>query len=120
MRESRTYGSGGGRAMKRHVPTATQTPRVHHAARRRGGRVAARGARAAARRCRWIGFLMTGSLESPAASRAIVAAFRQRLRERGYLEGQNIDIEYRWAEGDDRSTSRDLRGIELRFVARWT
>ena len=51
MRESRTYGSGRGACHEMHVPTATQPPRVHHAARRRGGGVAARGARAAAERC---------------------------------------------------------------------
>src|SRR4051812_10596874 len=47
MRESRTYGSGRGACHEMHVPTATWAPRVHHAARRRGGFVAGWGARAA-------------------------------------------------------------------------
>src|SRR6185436_10079292 len=47
MRESRTYGSGRGACHEMHVPTATEA-RVHHAAERRGGRVAVRGAGAAA------------------------------------------------------------------------
>ena len=46
-----------------------------------------------------IGCLVTGSLESPEARRA-VAAFRQGLNERGYVEGQNIVIEYRGANGN--------------------
>jgi len=45
-----------------------------------------------------IGYLVTGSLESP-ETRISLDAFRQGLRERGYVEGQNIVIEYRAADG---------------------
>jgi ABC-type uncharacterized transport system substrate-binding protein len=45
-----------------------------------------------------VGFMVTGSLQSP-EQRSITDAFRQGLRERGYLEGQNIVIEYRAAAG---------------------
>jgi putative ABC transport system substrate-binding protein len=45
-----------------------------------------------------IGYLSLGSLESP-ETRASLDAFRQGLRERGYVEGQNIVIEYRSADG---------------------
>jgi ABC-type uncharacterized transport system substrate-binding protein len=43
-----------------------------------------------------IGFL---SSVSPAPFARMVAAFRQGLNETGYVEGQNVAIEYRWAEG---------------------
>jgi putative tryptophan/tyrosine transport system substrate-binding protein len=43
-----------------------------------------------------IGYLHTASPEPFAP---FVAAFRQGLREAGFIEGQNVAIEYRWAEG---------------------
>jgi putative tryptophan/tyrosine transport system substrate-binding protein len=43
-----------------------------------------------------IGFLNTGS---PQTRAHLTAALRQGLGELGYVEGQNVAIEYRWAEG---------------------
>jgi putative ABC transport system substrate-binding protein len=43
-----------------------------------------------------IGFLNGGSL---AAFSELVAEFRQGLAQAGYVEGQNVQIEYRWADG---------------------
>jgi putative tryptophan/tyrosine transport system substrate-binding protein len=44
-----------------------------------------------------IGWLSGGDSNS---SRSQVEGFRQGLRELGYVEGQNIVLEYRWAEGN--------------------
>jgi putative ABC transport system substrate-binding protein len=44
-----------------------------------------------------IGILAAASPDNAGAQR-MLAAFREGLRETGYVEGQNIAIEYRWAE----------------------
>src|SRR4051794_37616549 len=94
MRESRTYGSVRGACDETHVPTATP-PRGHHAARGRGG-LAARGTGTAGRPLPTIGFL---GESTQSGQRQWAAAFVQRLRELGWIEGRNFAIEYRWAEG---------------------
>jgi len=44
-----------------------------------------------------IGYLANGNATTSAPS---VEAFRQGLREFGWVEGQNVSIEYRWADGN--------------------
>ncbi len=43
-----------------------------------------------------VGFL---SARSAGESAGVLAGFRQGLREAGFVEGQNLAVEYRWAEG---------------------
>ena len=58
-----------------------------------------------------IGYISGGSASF---YQSILPAFREGLREQGYIEGQNVTIEYRWAEGDyDR-----LPAFATEFVSR--
>jgi ABC-type uncharacterized transport system substrate-binding protein len=58
-----------------------------------------------------IGYMRGGSASFYAP---ILPAFHDGLRETGYVEGENVRFEYRWAEGDyDR-----LPGFAAEFVSR--
>jgi putative tryptophan/tyrosine transport system substrate-binding protein len=46
-----------------------------------------------------IGWLSNLSVDSPILAQGGIAAFREGLSKAGYVEGQNVAIEYRWAEG---------------------
>ena len=63
-----------------------------------------------------IGFLTPASSVSMEGR---VAHFRQGLRELGYVEGQNITIDYRWAEGQEQrliDLARELVGLKVDVV----
>ena len=63
-----------------------------------------------------IGYL---GAESPAAFASRVRAFRQGLGETGYVEGRNVAIEFRWAEGQhDRlpALAADLVGRRVAVI----
>ena len=64
-----------------------------------------------------IGLLGSGT---PGSTAPGVAAFREGLSETGYVEGQNVAIEYRWAEGHyDRlpALAADLVGRRVDVIA---
>jgi putative ABC transport system substrate-binding protein len=63
-----------------------------------------------------IGYL---GISTPSLAARNVAAFRQGLSETGYVEGQNLAIEYRWTEGRfDRlpALAADLVGLKVDVI----
>jgi putative tryptophan/tyrosine transport system substrate-binding protein len=75
-------------------------------------------ARAQQKRVPVIGYLDSDSA-ARADSAALVAAFHEGLSETGYVEGQNVAIEYRWAEGRyDRlpAMAADLVGRKVDLI----
>jgi putative tryptophan/tyrosine transport system substrate-binding protein len=61
-----------------------------------------------------IGLLNGGSSKG---FQSLVAAFRQGLSESGYVEGQNLAIEYRWADGDYEKLPRLATDLVDRHVS---
>jgi len=61
-----------------------------------------------------IGFLHSGS---PEAFATFVTAFRKGLSETGYVEGQNVALEFRWAAGQDSGLPELAADLIRRRVA---
>jgi putative ABC transport system substrate-binding protein len=61
-----------------------------------------------------IGYLHSGALEQNVAR---VAAFRKGLQEAGFVEGRNVVIDFRWADGRQERLSGDAADLVRRQVA---
>ena len=67
-----------------------------------------------------IGFLNSGSPNPAGLASPYMAAFGQGLKETGFVDGQNVAIEYRWAEGHYArlpALATDLVGRRVDLIA---
>src|SRR5437588_11497862 len=71
-------------------------------------------ARAQQRAMPVVGFIRDGSAEGNAR---YAASFRKGLNEAGYVEGQNVTVEYHWLEGQYGRLPRLLADLVRRQVA---
>jgi hypothetical protein len=72
------------------------------------------GARAQQQPMPVIGFM---SARAPEDSAHLLAAFRRGLAEGGYVEGQNVSVEFRWARGQ-YNPMREVRDFQAIFCRR--
>src|SRR5947209_642283 len=56
---------------------------------------------------------MIAPAEDDPEGQSRVMSFRQKLQELGWTEGQNLQIDYRWSAGPDRSTSYAAELVRL-------
>jgi putative ABC transport system substrate-binding protein len=69
-----------------------------------------------AQRLRRIGVLM-GTEENEPEGQSRIAAFRQGLRELGWVDGHNIQIEYRWSSGPHQAAyAAELVGMDPELI----
>ena len=69
-------------------------------------------ARAQRRALPIVGYLFSGGPDAD-----VEASFRNGLREAGYIDGQNVTIEYRWARNDNSRLPALIDDLVLRRVA---
>ena len=97
MRESRTYGSvRGAREQSASLPLLDRREFITLLGGAAAWPLAARAQQPIRSPMPLIGFL---SSRAPNTEANLVAAFLQGLKATGYIEGQNVALEYRWAEG---------------------
>jgi ABC-type uncharacterized transport system substrate-binding protein len=64
-----------------------------------------------------IGLLLSGAAPPPGQASPLLDAFRSGLRDLGYIEGQNVVLEYRWSEGRDERLGELAADLVRRNVA---
>jgi putative ABC transport system substrate-binding protein len=64
-----------------------------------------------------------GVLSASPPTSAMLTAFREGMRERGYIEGQNLSIDVRWPQGtfeQNPSVAADLTSANVEVIVAWS